>query len=256
MSDQREPVAVIPPGCSTEQVSELIDVLNRMVLGHELHMGNQDDGSIVIFYYRDLEAARQQQANDLIVEEPDVNVELEFGFTQDNGKPGVMSYASSESDEVVLGLASYMIPILENHDAANYVTTTILHDDLKYAVTVQKVPGLTPAEKLVVLEERVRELMQTNGEITAECARQLDEAQDLIAFLSERSDQAQLVKAEIDKLVLTERAQVLADIDTYDHWNTGTVLDEGYPTTSDASDARQRVFDAAVRILDTLKGLT
>lgn len=34
----------------------------------------------------------------------------------------------------------------------------------------------------------------------------------------------------------------IADIDTYNRWSTGSVLDEDYPTTSEAIDAQQRVF--------------
>jgi hypothetical protein len=155
--DAREAVAIIPPGCSTEQVSTLMEALNACCPGHDLLMGNQEDGSIAIFYYRDLEEARKRRANTQIIEEADPNVELALGFEQD-GEHREFKYAATESDEAILGLASFMVPVLESWDAANYVTTTILHENTKYGFTIQRATGYTPAEKIAQLEARIAEL--------------------------------------------------------------------------------------------------
>lgn len=153
----REPVCVIPPGCSTKQVGDLMTLLGDVCLGHELFMSNQTDGSIVIFYDRELETARKQRANTNIVEESEPNVEFEIGF-QEDGEQKKFSYASMEPDGAIFGLASFMIPVLEEWDAANYVTTTIMHGDVKYALTVQRGEALTPAEKIATLEAEIAEL--------------------------------------------------------------------------------------------------
>lgn len=158
MSDPREVVCVIPPGASTEQVGDdLMNLLGAICLGHELVMANQMDGSIAIFYYRDTEEQQKSRANTRIVEEPDPNMELEVGFVEE-GEQRQFKYASTESDESIIGLASFMMPVLESWDAANYVTTTILHDGKKFAFTIQRGDGMTPADKLAVAEDRIREL--------------------------------------------------------------------------------------------------
>lgn len=154
MSDSREVVCIIPPGCSTDQVGKLMELLGDVCLGHELMMSNQTDGSIAIFYYRDLEEAQKVRANTRIVEEPDPNMEIEVGFTQD-GEDRNFRYASTEADEAIVGLAAHMVPVLESWDAANYVTTTVVHEDKKYAVTIQRGDGMTPAEKIAYLEAKL-----------------------------------------------------------------------------------------------------
>lgn len=155
--DPREVVCVIPPGASTEQVGELMNLLGAICLGHELMMANQTDGSIAIFYYRDEEERRRQRANTQIVEESDPNMEMEVGFVED-GEQKEFQYASTEADESILGLASFMLPVLESWDAANYVTTTILHEGKKFGFTIQRGDGMTPAEKIAYLEAKVEAL--------------------------------------------------------------------------------------------------
>jgi hypothetical protein len=156
-NDPRKVVCIIPPGSSTNQVSNLINMLGEICLGHELFMANQTDGSIAIFYYRDAELQQQRRANTRIVEEADPNVELEVGFVED-GEQKDFKYASTEADESILGLASYMLPVLESWDAANYVTTTILHEGRKYGFTIQRGEGMTPADKIAMLEAKIEAL--------------------------------------------------------------------------------------------------
>lgn len=184
--DGREAVCIIPPGASTEQVGDLITLLGSICLGHELFMANQTDGSIAIFYYRDDEERKQRRANTHIIEEPDPNVELEIGFSEEPTPKQLLAagliteseaeqlkaqralkglddqkfrYASTEADESILGLVSFMLPVLESYDAANYVTTTILHDGKKFAFTIQRGDGMTPAEKIADLEGKLLEAL-------------------------------------------------------------------------------------------------
>lgn len=85
-------------------------------------------------------------------------VEFDTGEYEQQEEQGVFRQDFTEKDEAILGLASLMIPILDGWDAANYVTSTIMHGDEKFAVTVQRVGGMTPAEKITWLEGKLEAL--------------------------------------------------------------------------------------------------
>jgi hypothetical protein len=72
-----------------------------------------------------------------------------------------MILQATEDDEVtgVKILAGMMRSMLDQHDAANYLTHTFDYTDgQRYALTIQRVTGFTPAEKIAALQQEKADL--------------------------------------------------------------------------------------------------
>lgn len=149
--DPREVVAVIPPGCSLDQVQALMEQLRVCVPGHELHMQNQTGGGFAIFWYSTQRDTSWADAPTVIAEAVDPNMEIEVG--DDEGP--LFAYPSTEPDDMVKGFAANLQRVLDSYAAANYVTTTLTTpDDQKYSLTLQRMGNEfeTPAEKIAAVQ--------------------------------------------------------------------------------------------------------
>ncbi|GAA4439097.1 hypothetical protein [Phytohabitans houttuyneae] len=144
-------VAIIPPGITLDDALAAMRGMASAYPEHTLSLGNDPErGGMVIWHDATAAPAVERQAQ--------ARGEVALGVDE----PGdllahAFLAASEQDDDAIKAMCAGMIAILENSGGpGNYVTYTLEHDELgRYAVTVQRCGGKTPAERIAELEERL-----------------------------------------------------------------------------------------------------
>lgn len=145
-------VATIPPGITLDAALAAMRGMGDCYPPHALAIRNSPDGGMDIIY--DSEATTSGGAEHASSVGVSVGVE----------KPGdLLAYAFSlVNDDERAGakaVATWMIGELERAGAANYLTHTVeVPGRGRYALTVQRCSGKTPAERIAELESEVESL--------------------------------------------------------------------------------------------------
>ncbi len=151
---QQVVVAVIPPGITLNNVHKALKAIGTWYPKGSLSLMS-DDRTGGMLAVHDPDAAPAPEAKD----RPRAKVSV--GHQEDGD---LLTYAMTVSGrDQHLGLqalARWLLQQLVTAKAANYLTYSIIvpPDDLEYAVTIQRVAGQTPAQRIAELEAELAEL--------------------------------------------------------------------------------------------------
>lgn len=159
-------VAVIPPHQTLDDLSAAMKGIGRCYPKNTLFLTSDVDGSTIILHRPGTAPAAAEQTkpaepHNRRARRSGANGEISLGKDEIGD---LLSYAfdpTTKQEDGVAAIAGWMASVIDGTEgAANFVTYTF--DDpatsQRYAMTVQRCDGLTPAEKLRQAEERIAEL--------------------------------------------------------------------------------------------------
>lgn len=161
--DRGRIVAVIPPHQTLNDVTAALNGMGRVYPKNTLTLTNDNyDGSTVIVYNPNATAPTTQDSAEATTgkrrKRPAKTSQMtgEIALGKDD-IADLFAYAfhpDTKSEDGVKAISVWMVHILNSVEgAANFVTFTLEHPDgQRYAMTIQRCDGLTPAEKLTAAE--------------------------------------------------------------------------------------------------------
>jgi len=150
----RQTVAILPAGAPMDAALAAMSGLGGVYPRHTLSMASDPHtGSLVVLYDP---AAAPVTADD---DQPaDPQVEIGLGV---DGPGDLMAYAlsvtSEDQQEGVKAMAAWLVDMLDRTEgAANFISFTMEHPGVgRYAMTLQRCDGQTPAERIAELKSRL-----------------------------------------------------------------------------------------------------
>lgn len=166
-------VAVIPAGNTIEATVTVMNALAAVYPGQALQMtSDPDTGAMLVLtptpaqqaaadatpaqVATEVKKAAKKTAKRALAAEPGpVDTTIEMG-TGEPGSETAVAVAFRSNSTGVPVIADWAAALLDEYDAQNYLTFTFLNPDGdKYALTVQRCNGLSPAERLAELEAQI-----------------------------------------------------------------------------------------------------
>lgn len=147
--DHRNTVARIPPGCTLDAVLDAMRGLGSCYPAGSLSIGNDPatGGTRIIFdpaVALDEHPAEKQLVAQLGVDNPADLITFALTASGDDQEDGLKA------------MAAWMARTLNDAGAANYLTFSVeIPDTGRYAMTVQRCDGVSPAERIADLETQL-----------------------------------------------------------------------------------------------------
>lgn len=141
-------VANIPPGVTIDAALAAIRGMSGVYPSDTLSLGNDPAGGMCIIHNP---AAAP-------VGEPAPRATIALGVDE----PGdliAFAFSTDDQENALKALSLGLIGMLDTAEAANYLTFSVEHPEVgRYAVTIQRCDGKTPAERIAELEQRLAEV--------------------------------------------------------------------------------------------------
>lgn len=169
MPRERTVVAVVPPGVPLPAAGNVLSGMGACYPTDALTMTNSADGGFLIIY---TPTGPDACEGDRAAGTPG-NVSVSTGTASDEdytvADADLFTFAltADGEDEAagVVAMAEWLRRQLDKAGAANYLAHTLtLPDGDRYALTIQRVGGLTPAEKIAALQNEIQALAARLGD--------------------------------------------------------------------------------------------
>ncbi|MFI6228602.1 hypothetical protein ACIBCR_14975 [Micromonospora echinospora] len=159
----RHIVATILPGRTLDAALSAMRGMSRCYPDYTLSLASDPDGGMAIIHdpaatppAKGRKRRRKQTTGDA--------GEIALGKDEAGDLLAYAFHPTTSTEDGVKAITQWMVDLLaQTEGAANYVTFTLTHPSgNRYALTVQRCDGMTPAEKIAHLEEQIAAL--TNQE--------------------------------------------------------------------------------------------
>jgi hypothetical protein len=144
----RSVVALIPAGVGLDAALAVMRGLGECYPSDTLSLGTDQAGGMRVVH--DPNAGRAAA--------PTTRVEVDLGV-DDVGDLFAFAFGADDQQDAVRALALALVGMLEQAGAANYLTFAVDAPEVgRYAVTIQRCAGTTPAERIADLEAQLAAL--------------------------------------------------------------------------------------------------